>query len=221
MQGPRGVPRNETADALAQRGARAECACDVPLRASRARAYGLLLRFVLQQPVSLTTAKVHSEHHECLQTAFKKLAEASGARYDVDAAPSDSTSRSDGFKHHHSGAIVFPSIRAMIKAVDILMSNGIDIVMASGAEETLTPFRIDDRITKPEATGHRYVLVSAMVLNTGGFVVDVELHLAAIAAIRPEQRRNESKYDAMKKKRKTSTTRAPFLRNSAKVVPKA
>ena len=140
---------------------------------------------------------VDGEHHGYLQVAFESFAVETGAKYNA-GAPSSSTPGSDGTAHHHCGSLIFDSIGGLTKGIDILTTNGVDILM-SGGSDTLTPFRIVDRITEPESTGHRFVLVSVMDLNTGGLVADAELHLADIAKIRPEHQRNEAKFHAMKR----------------------
>mmetsp|Transcript_106950 Transcript_106950/g.310498 ORF Transcript_106950/g.310498 Transcript_106950/m.310498 type:complete len:635 (-) Transcript_106950:232-2136(-) len=155
--------------------------------------------------LSATVAIVNGEDRRNLEAAFEGFAAASGAEYDAHAV-SNSTPGLNGLaRHHHSGSLTYESIGGLTNAVGILIAKGVRIVMTGGGEETLTPVDVTDRVTMPEPTGHRYVVVSVMVLSTGGLVADVELHLADIAKIRPEQWRNESKFRAMQKPSSTVT----------------
>ena len=155
--------------------------------------------------LSATVAIVNGEDRRNLEAAFEGFAAASGAEYDAHAG-SNSTPGLNGLaRHHHSGSLTYESIGGLTNAVGILTAKGVRIVMTGGGEETLTPVDVTDRVTMPEPTGHRYVVVSVMVLSTGGLVADVELHLADIAKIRPEQWRNESKFRAMQKPSSTVT----------------
>lgn len=171
----------------------------------------------------VTTVVLDDEHHRSLEVAFASFAAACGAEYDAQAPANTETQlangvpESDGLaRHRHAGSLTFQSIGELTNGVDILIAKGIAITMARGEEDTLTPIRVVDRITAPEPTGHRYVLVSMMVLSTGGLGAEVELHLADIAKIRPDQQRNEFKYIAVKQ-----PSRKTRFGVSAKVAPLA
>jgi len=170
--------------------------------------------------LSATVAVVDGEDRRNLEAAFEGFAAASGAEYDAHAGSNSTPGSNRLARHHHSGSLTYGSIGGLTNAVGILIAKGVRIVMTGGGEETLTPVDVTDRVTMPEPTGHRYVVVSVMVLSTGGLVADVELHLADIAKIRPEQWRNESKFRAMQKPSSTVTaTSGRSSGASAKVAP--
>ena len=147
-------------------------------------------------PLGLVNSTSSMASARSVEKAFNRFAAESGAKYDA-LAPSNYPSELVGPVHDHSGSLTYMSIGRLSEGVEMLIANGVNIVMEGGHTETLTPFRVIDRITKPEATGHRYVLVSVMVLNTGEPAADIEFHLADIARIRPDQRRNERRSERL------------------------